>query len=182
MAQLGTHVLERGSQSTLRGAARIAPLLRREMEARNLSAKELAFEMKAWSAQDPLNRWPVDYRTIQHAAAGTACALDTYLALSGFMGWDFTESVQTPIHGADPLTAREAELESQLTQVAALQARVERDREIRAGAAALKHRAKGGRADEASRAPREARAFAVRSLANAGTAEAANRLTPKDAR
>lgn len=124
------HVLERGYQP-LRGPARVAPLLRLEMDERGISAKELAMLLKSWAKSDPANRWAVDYRTIQHAMAGTACALDTYLALSGFFGWDFTENVQTPIHGADPLTAREAEVERQLTQIAALQARVERDRALR---------------------------------------------------
>ena len=124
------HVLERGSQP-LRGAGRVASQLRAEMERRGLSAKELALALRSWAGDDPRNRWAVDYRTIQHAMAGTACALDTYLALSGFFGWDFSETVQTPIHGADPLSAREAEVARQLNQVAALQARVERDRAIR---------------------------------------------------
>jgi hypothetical protein len=128
------HVLERKSQP-VRGAARVAPLLRAEMEDHSVSAKELAMQMRAWAAEDPRNRWAPDYRTIQHAMLGSACALDTYLALAGFFGWDFTESVQSPIHGADPLSAREAEVVRQLTQVAALQARVERDRALRAQAA-----------------------------------------------
>jgi len=130
MTYAGLHVLERESQ-VVRGAARIAPLLRAEMEARGLTAKELSVALRGWAADDPANRWPVDYRTIQHAAAGTACALDTYLALAGFFGWDFNESILTPIHGADPLTAREAEVVRQLNQAAALQARVERDRALR---------------------------------------------------
>lgn len=130
MAYAERHVLEREYQP-MRGPARVARLLRAEMERRHVSAKELAMQLKAWASEDPVNRWSLDYRTIQHAMAGTACALDTYLVLSGFFGWDFTESVQTPIHGADPLSAREAEVERQLTQVAALQARVERDRAAR---------------------------------------------------
>ena len=124
------HVLERGSQ-VVRGAARVAPLLRTEMDARGVSAKELALALRVWAAEDPANRWAVDYRTIQHAMLGTACSLDTYLALAGYFGWDFTESVVTPIHGADPLAAREAEVVRQLNQVAALHARVERDRASR---------------------------------------------------
>lgn len=126
----GLHVLERGSQ-TLRGARRVGAQLKSEMDRRGISAKELALALKGWAAKDPSNRWSVDYRTIQHAMAGTACALDTYLALSGYFGWDFSETIQTPIHGADPLSAREAEVARQLTQVAALHARVERDRALR---------------------------------------------------
>jgi hypothetical protein len=124
------HVLERGSQP-VRGAARVAPILRDEMDARRITAKELAADMRRWASDDARHRWAPDYRTIQHAMAGTACALDTYLALAGYFGWDFSEAVQTPIHGADPLSAREAEVVRQLNQAAALQARLERDRAVR---------------------------------------------------
>lgn len=170
MPQTGMHVLERGSQS-VRGAGRVAPLLRREMESRGLSAKELAFALKAWAAQDPANRWALDYRTVQHAAAGTACALDTYLVLAGFFGWDFVESVQTPIRGADPTTDREAEIEAQLTAVAALQARLERDRAARSAATAAKPRQAGQPLGGAARAPREPRAFSSRKAPPAYAAE-----------
>lgn len=167
MAKLGVHVLERGCQP-VRGAGRIAPLLRREMEDQALSAKELALLMKAWAKSDPDNRWAVDYRTIQHAAAGTACSLDTYLALAGFFGWDFAEDVLTPIRGADPLTDREAEVARQLAQAAALQARVERDRALRAAASAQKHSANGGPIGPPARPARQPRAFAVAEAAPAG--------------
>lgn len=170
MAQLGTHVLERGSQP-VRGAARVAPLLRREMEERHLSAKELAFEMRAWATQDPANRWAVDYRTIQHAAAGNACALDTYLALVGFLGWDFAEDVQTPIRGADPLADREAEIEAQRTQIAALQARVERDRQVRAALAAQGNSLGGRSTPRPARAAGEPRAFTIRTAPAARPAD-----------
>jgi hypothetical protein len=130
MAYSERHVLEREYQP-LRGPARVAPMLRQEMEDRGVTAKELSMQLRSWAAQDPRNRWPVDYRTIQNAAAGVACTLDTYLALSSYFGWDFIENVQTPIHGADPCSAREAEVERQLNQVAALQARVDRDRALR---------------------------------------------------
>jgi hypothetical protein len=128
------HVLERGSQPA-RGASRVAAELRAEMEDRRITAKELALLMRGWASEDPAHRWALDYRTIQHAMAGTACALDTYLALAGFFGWDFSEAIQTPIHGADPLSAREAEVVRQLNTAAALQARVERDRALRRAAA-----------------------------------------------
>lgn len=148
------HVLERGSQP-MRGASRVAAELRAEMEDRRLTAKELALLMRGWAAEDPAHRWALDYRTIQNAAAGTACALDTYLALTGFFGWDFSEAIQTPIHGADPISAREAEVVRQLNTAAALQARVERDRALRRAAApSLGKLARGS-------APRRARPFGL---------------------
>lgn len=157
------HVLERESQR-VRGAPRVASALRAEMDARKLSAKELALLMRAWASEDSRNRWALDYRTIQHAMAGTACALDTYLALAGFFGWDFSETIQTPIHGADPLSAREAEVARQLNQVAALQARVELDRALRTrsplGLGFLARRP----AAIGSRALGEGRAFAERAV------------------
>lgn len=158
MTYAGVHVLERGHQ-TLRGPGRVAPMLRAEMEARGCSAKELAHELRLWAAEDPANRWAVDYRTIQHAAAGTACALDTYLTLSGFFGWDWVEEIQTPIHGADPLTAREAKLARQLAQVAALQARVERDRTLRSQAPDGLGRVARGSAQGGARKAGQPRAF-----------------------
>ena len=159
------HVLERKSQP-VRGAARIAPLLRDEMELRGVTAKELAMQMKSWAARDPGNRWAPDYRTIQHAMSGSACALDTYLALAGFFGWDFTENVQTPIHGADPLTAREAEVARQLTKTAALQARVERARALRSEGASRLDRLAGGPAQFRTWPPRPEGAFAERAPAD----------------
>jgi hypothetical protein len=158
MAYSELHVLERKSQVAY-GAQRVASALRAEMEARGLSAKELAYELKLWAAEDPANRWALDYRTIQNAAAGTACALDTYLPLSGYFGWDWVESIQTPIHGADPLAAREAQLARQLAQVAALQARVERDRTLRSQASIGLGRTARGSAQGGAREACEPRAF-----------------------
>lgn len=123
------HVLEREYQH-LRGGRRVAPWLRAEMEDLGVSAKELSLLIKAWARQDPKNRQALDYRTIQHAMDGT-CALETYFSLSGYFGWDFIEEVQTPVVGADPITAREAELDRHQAQVAAIHARLERDRAAR---------------------------------------------------
>jgi hypothetical protein len=125
------HVLERKSE-LVRGGRRVAPRLRAEMDARGLTAKELAMSLSAWAAQDPTNRQPLDYRTIQNAMDGS-CALETYFSLSGFLGWDFIEEVQTPVVGADPLTAREIELARHQAQVAAVHARLVRERAARAG-------------------------------------------------
>lgn len=171
MPQQRMHVLERESQP-VRGAGRVAPLLRREMEARNVSAKELALLLKAWAKSDPAHRWPIDYRTIQHAAAGTACSLDTYLTLSGFFGWDFVEDVQTPIRGADPLTDREAIVARQLAQAAALQARVERERAVRAATMPQNHREVGGQGVSPAHTAREPRAIVRRALSAVGAAAA----------
>ncbi len=154
--------MERETQSAQRGHRRVAPMLRAEMEARGLTAKELSLRMRVWAAADPANRWAVEYRTIQNAADGTACALDTYLALSGFFGWDFVERIQTPIHGADPITAREAELERQLCQVAALQARLERERALRAGAPGGAGGLAGEPVGRGARPSGERRAFTTR--------------------
>lgn len=133
MAYAELHVLERKSP-VVRGGRRVAPALRAEMEARGATAKELADEIKLWARHDPIHRQAVDYRTIQKAMDGQ-CALETFFTLAGFFGWDFGEQVLTPVIGADPLTAREVELEQRLASAAALHARVERDRALRAAAA-----------------------------------------------
>lgn len=132
MTGQGQHVLERKSQ-LLRGGRRVAPRLRADMEALGVSAKELALLIKAWARQDPANREALDFRTIQNAMAGT-CALETYFALSGYFGWEFAEEILTPVIGSDPITAREAELERHQAQVAAIHARLERERSARSAA------------------------------------------------
>lgn len=152
------HVLERKSQP-VRGARRVAPHLRAEMKARGVTAKELAMQIATWARQDPANRQAIDFRTIQNAADGTACAFETYLTLGGFLGWDFIEIVQTPVVGADPQTARERELERHLAQAAALHARVERDRAIRTATAPALAFMAGAAVAESTRARGEGRAF-----------------------
>lgn len=132
MTGKGMHVLERKSQ-VLRGGRRVAPRLRAEMDAMGATAKELALLIQAWARKDPANRQSIDYRTIQNAMAGT-CALETYFSLSGYFGWDFIEEVQTPVVGADPPTFREAELARNQAQVAAIHARLQRDRAARSSA------------------------------------------------
>lgn len=132
MTGQGLHVLERKSQ-LLRGGRRVAPRLIAEMTARGVSAKELAQQLTMWAAQDPQNRQSVDYRTIQNAMSGS-CGLETYFALAGFFGWEFAEEILTPVIGADPITAREAELERHKAQVAAIHARLERERSARSAA------------------------------------------------
>lgn len=126
----GLHVLERKSQ-LVRGGRRIAPRLRAEMEARGLTAKELSLRICGWARQDTDNRQPLDYRTIQNAMDGS-CGLETYFSLSGYFGWDFIEEVHTAVVGVDPLTAREEELARHQAQVAAVHARLTRERAARA--------------------------------------------------
>lgn len=132
MTGKGLHVLERKSQ-LLRGGRRVAPRLVAEMDARGVTAKELAQQIAMWAAQDSQNRQPLDFRTIQNAMAGS-CGLETYFTLSGFFGWDFIEEVQTPVVGADPLSAREAALVRHQAQAAALHARLVRERAARTAA------------------------------------------------
>lgn len=134
MTRGALHVLERKSE-LVRGGRRVAPLLRTEMGERGLSAKELATEITAWARLDPTNRQPLDYRTIQNAMDGS-CALETYFTLAGYFGWNFVEAVQTPVIGADPVSAREAELARHQTQVEAIHARLQRDRASRTALAA----------------------------------------------
>lgn len=135
MTGRGLHVLERKYQ-LVRGGRRVAPLLSAEMEERGISAKELAQQINMWAALDPANRQPLDYRTIQNATAGS-CGLETYFTLSGFFGWDFIEEVQTPVVGADPISAREAALVRHQAQVAAIHARLQRERAARSASAEL---------------------------------------------
>lgn len=127
MTSTGRRVLAREYQP-MRGAGRVAPMLRESMADLGVSAKELAMQMRSWAALDPEHRWPVDYRTIQNAMQGNACTLDTYLALAGFLGWEFAERIQTPIHGADPLTALEIEIERERAEINAREVRLQRGR------------------------------------------------------
>lgn len=115
----------------LRAGLRIAPMLREEMAERGLTAKELALEIEGWAARDLANRKPLDWRTIKHAMEGS-CEIDTYLMLGGFFGWPFIEQLHTPVVGADPIQAEEAELERMLNTAAAIHARLERRRTARA--------------------------------------------------
>jgi len=89
------------------------------LEPMRLSEKELAI------------RAGIDVRTARSAKEGS-CGPLTFDALARAFGWDFIEQVMTPCVGADPLTAREAELERHMAEAAAVQARLERERAVRA--------------------------------------------------
>ncbi len=90
------------------------------LEQLRLSEKELAMKAK------------IDVRTARSAKEGS-CGPLTFDALARAFGWDFIEQVMTPCVGADPLSAREAELERQMAEVAAVDARLERERAARFG-------------------------------------------------
>lgn len=104
--------------------ARVAAATRQFMEARGLGIGELAF-----AAQ-------VDKRDLRRLLNDESCGHRLEDDLAAYFGWDFTEHVMSAVHGADPLTARESELARQLAEAAALQARIERERAVRAGPAA----------------------------------------------
>lgn len=77
----------------------------------------------------------VDKRDLQRLLRDRSCGWRLEDDLAAFFGWDFTEAVMTPVHGADPVTARERAIEQRLAQAAALHARVERERAVRTAAA-----------------------------------------------
>lgn len=89
-----------------------------------LSIGELAFKVRA------------DKRDIRRLLHDRSCGPRLNDALEETFAWDFIEQVATPVVGADPITAREREVEKRLSQAAALHARVEREREVRARAQA----------------------------------------------
>lgn len=73
----------------------------------------------------------IDVRTARSAKEGS-CGPATFDALAEAFQWEFIEAVMTPVVGADPLTAREAQLEKHMAEAAAIQARLERERAVRA--------------------------------------------------
>ena len=78
----------------------------------------------------------LDLRTVQHAFNGS-CALDTYDALCGALGWDFEEQVMAPRMGGDRLTSLEKDYERQRAQMAALDRRIETERALRSSRGSL---------------------------------------------
>lgn len=115
MTEAGLHVMERNNR-VLRARFRVA----RELEKLNKTAKEISNEVW-WATEER-----VDYRTIQNAAAGIACSLDTYDALVGTYGWNFDREVMTPRVGADPIAALEREIANERAEIAARERELER--------------------------------------------------------
>lgn len=93
---------------------RVAGWLREQ----RLTAKEVAMRAK------------LDERTARSLLEGS-CGVRAFDALARAYSWPFIESVMEPAVGADPLTAREMELEARQAETAALHARVERERALR---------------------------------------------------
>jgi len=74
----------------------------------------------------------LDVRTARTVLEGS-CGVRALDALAKVYGWEFIEAVMTPAVGADPLTARERDLARRQAEAAALHARIERERAVRAG-------------------------------------------------
>lgn len=72
----------------------------------------------------------IDLRTARSAKEGS-CGPHTFDAMSRAFGWDFIEFVMTPVVGADPITAREREIENERKEIAAREARLDRARAAR---------------------------------------------------
>jgi hypothetical protein len=103
---------------------RVAAWVDRYMAESGLTVGELAFRARVDKR---------DLRRLLNPPHNCGWRLEDDLA--AFFGWTFTEAVMTPVHGADPLTAKERELEQRLSQAAALHERVERERALRTAAA-----------------------------------------------
>lgn len=98
---------------------RIACWVENYMRAHGISVSELAFRVKA------------DKRDIRRLINDRSCGPRLNDDLEAAFGWDFVEQVATPVVGADPLSAREAELERHLAEAAAVHARIQRERAAR---------------------------------------------------
>ena len=104
---------------------RVAAWVEDHMRLTGSGVGEVAFRIKA------------DKRDVRRLLADRSCGPRLEDALAAYFGWDFIEDVMTPVVGADPLTAREIELETRRAQAAAVHARLERERVARAAASDL---------------------------------------------
>lgn len=89
------------------------------LDARDLSPAEIAV------------RAQVDKRDVWRLLNEGQCGPRMWDALARAFGWDFIESVMEPAVGADPITARERQLAQRQAEVAAIHARLERERAAR---------------------------------------------------
>lgn len=126
---------------------RIAAWVEHYMREHGLSVSELAFKVGA------------DKRDVRRLLSDRSCGPRLNDDLEAAFGWDFIEQVATPVVGADPLTAREREVEQRLAQAAALHARIEREREVRAQAQAYVVGVAGAKAAPRARARRSSNPF-----------------------
>lgn len=99
---------------------RVALWVEKHMQTAGLGLTELAFRVGA------------DKRDLQRLLRERSCGHRLEDRLAAHFRWDFVEQVMTPVIGADPLTAREAELETRMAEAAAIHARLERERAVRA--------------------------------------------------
>lgn len=113
---------------------RVAVWVQHHMDMSGVSLCELAFRIKA------------DKRDLRRLLTEASCGHRLEDCLAAYFGWDFVEAVMTPAIGADPITARERELEARRAQAAAIHARLERDRAARSFAPPT-----GGLGDEQDR-------------------------------
>lgn len=107
---------------------RIATWVQNYMWAHGISIGELAFRVNA------------DKRDIRRLLNDRSCGPRLNDDLEAAFGWDFIEQVATPVVGADPLSAREAELERHQAEAAAIHARLQRERTARSAPARLADR------------------------------------------
>jgi hypothetical protein len=98
---------------------RVAEALGAQMRARLMGVAEVAI----WAR--------CDKRDVRRLLSEQVCGWRLFECLAEAFGWDFVESVMTPVVGADPVTAREKELAAHEAQVAALHARLQRERSCR---------------------------------------------------
>lgn len=127
---------------------RIAQWVEIYMRAHGISVGELAFRVKA------------DKRDVRRLINHRSCGSRLNDRLEAAFGWDFIEQVATPVVGADPLSAREAELERHLAEAAAVHARIQRERAARSAPTGVG----GGRAVRALQDRRPARAVPPQGL------------------
>jgi len=104
---------------------RIATWVEAHMAAHGLSVGELAFKVRA------------DKRDIRRLLHERSCGPRLNDDLERVFGWDFIEQVATPVVGADPVTARERDLERRQAEVSAIHARLIRERNARASEGAV---------------------------------------------
>ena len=98
---------------------RVAQFVEAQMRLTGVQVNELAFRVRA------------DSRDLRRLLNDRSCGSRLEDCLAAYFGWLFVEEVMTPVIGADPITARERELEARRAQAAAIHARLERDRAVR---------------------------------------------------
>jgi hypothetical protein len=118
MRELAVGFVVKNDRFPARGE-RIATWVENYMQRNGLGVGELAFRVGA------------DKRDIRRLITDRSCGPRLNDDLEAAFGWDFIEQVATPVVGADPISAREAELERHIRQVEALHARIERERAAR---------------------------------------------------